>query len=214
MPLPGVMQACRKDTITVLPRTRKEDARFKRSLLDHAPDWQLIWERPALRRSSDPPERFEAVEDPEPSAEGYRIVWYRSSEKWRRDERARENAIHEARWALRRLAERVGRHKLKTREQVQQAVDKILEDSAARPWVRVELLPRERHTYKQGAPGRPGKNNFEVQLVCRDMGFTHMEGLANLDKVVGKGRFRFIGFPLKIRGGTGRPIRPVAVLDS
>jgi len=31
--------------------------------------------------------------------------------------------------------------------------------------------------------------------------------------VVGKGRFRFIGFPLKIRGGTGSPIRPVAVLD-
>jgi kynurenine formamidase len=45
------------------------------------------------------------------------------------------------------------------------------------------------------------------------MGYTHMEGLTNLDKLVGKGRFRFIGFPLKIRGGTGSPIRPVAVLD-
>ncbi len=63
------------------------------------------------------------------------------------------------------------------------------------------------------SPGRPGKNNFEVHLVCRDMGFTHMEGLTNLDKVVGEGRFRFIGFPLKIRGGTGSPIRPVAVLE-
>jgi len=62
------------------------------------------------------------------------------------------------------------------------------------------------------SPGRPGKDNFEVHLVCRDMGFTHMEGLTNLDKVVGKGRFRFIGFPLKIRGGTGSPIRAVAVL--
>ena len=63
------------------------------------------------------------------------------------------------------------------------------------------------------SPGRPGKHNFEVHLVCRDMGFTHMEGLANLGQVVGKGRFRFIGFPLKIRGGTGSPIRPVAVLE-
>lgn len=62
------------------------------------------------------------------------------------------------------------------------------------------------------SPGRPGKHNFEVHLVCRDMAFTHMEGLTNLDKVVGKGRFRFIGFPLKIRGGTGSPIRAVAVL--
>jgi transposase len=149
--------------ITVLPRTRKEDARFKCSLLEHAPDWQLIWERRALRRKHHPPERFEAVEDPEPSAEGYRIVWYRSSEKWRRDEPARENAIHEARWALHRLAERVGRGKLKTREQVEQGVDEILEESAERTWVRVQLVPRERHTYKQGGPGRPGKNTHSVR---------------------------------------------------
>jgi len=63
------------------------------------------------------------------------------------------------------------------------------------------------------SPGRPGKHNFEVHLVCRDMGFTHYEGLTNLDKVVGKGRFRFIAFPLKIRGGTGSPVRAVAVID-
>lgn len=63
------------------------------------------------------------------------------------------------------------------------------------------------------SPGRPGKNNFEVHLVCRDMGFTHVEGLVNLEKLVGKGRFRFIGFPLKIKGGTGSPIRAVAWLE-
>jgi kynurenine formamidase len=63
------------------------------------------------------------------------------------------------------------------------------------------------------SPGRPGRNNFEVHHVCRDIGFTHVEGLVNLDKVVGKGRFKFIGFPLKIRGGTGSPIRAVAMLE-
>ncbi|MFT7577803.1 MAG: kynurenine formamidase, partial [Alphaproteobacteria bacterium] len=63
------------------------------------------------------------------------------------------------------------------------------------------------------SPGRPGRNNFEVHHVCRDMGFTHIEGLVNLEKLVGKGRFRFIGFPLKIAGGTGGPIRAVAWLD-
>jgi kynurenine formamidase len=63
------------------------------------------------------------------------------------------------------------------------------------------------------SPGRPGRNNFEVHHVCRDLGFTHMEGLVNLEKLVGRRRFRFIGFPLKIRGGTGSPIRAVAWLD-
>jgi kynurenine formamidase len=63
------------------------------------------------------------------------------------------------------------------------------------------------------SPGRPGRSNFEVHHVCRDLGFTHVEGLVNLDKLVGKDRFKFIGFPLKIRGGTGSPIRAVAMLD-
>jgi kynurenine formamidase len=30
---------------------------------------------------------------------------------------------------------------------------------------------------------------------------------------VGKGRFRFIGFPRKIRGGTASPIRAAAFLE-
>lgn len=63
------------------------------------------------------------------------------------------------------------------------------------------------------SPGRPFKNNFEVHNVCREMGFTHIEGLTNLGQLVGQGRFRFIGFPLRIRGGTGSPIRAVAWLD-
>jgi kynurenine formamidase len=64
------------------------------------------------------------------------------------------------------------------------------------------------------SPGRPGRNNFEVHHVCRDMGFTHVEGLVNMEQLIGKGRFKFIGFPLKIRGGTGSPIRAVAMLDN
>ena len=63
------------------------------------------------------------------------------------------------------------------------------------------------------SPGRPGINNFQVHHVCRDMGFTHVEGLVNMEKLIGKGRFKFIGFPLKIKGGTGSPIRAVALFD-
>lgn len=37
--------------------------------------------------------------------------------------------------------------------------------------------------------------------------------LANLESVMARGRFRFIGPPLKIRGGTASPIRAVAVFE-
>ncbi len=63
------------------------------------------------------------------------------------------------------------------------------------------------------SPATEGENNFKAHLACGERGITHIECLTNLDKLLGKGRFRFIGFPLKIRGGTGSPIRAVAVLE-
>jgi kynurenine formamidase len=61
--------------------------------------------------------------------------------------------------------------------------------------------------------GMEGEPNFLAHMACAERGITHMECLANLDKLVGRGRFRFIGFPLKIRGGTASPIRAVALFD-
>jgi kynurenine formamidase len=63
------------------------------------------------------------------------------------------------------------------------------------------------------SPAPEGEPNFQAHLACAERGITHMECLANLDKLVGRGRFRFIGFPLRIRGGTASPIRAVAVFE-
>jgi len=63
------------------------------------------------------------------------------------------------------------------------------------------------------SPGVPKISNNEVHQICGAMGFTHYENLINLHLLVGKGRFRFIGLPLKIRGGTGSPVRAVAVFE-
>ena len=62
------------------------------------------------------------------------------------------------------------------------------------------------------APGISGISNKEVHRICGEMGFTHYENLVNLHLLLGQGRFRFIGLPLKIRGGTGSPVRAVAVV--
>lgn len=63
------------------------------------------------------------------------------------------------------------------------------------------------------SPAPEGEPNFQAHLACGERGITHIECLANLEAVVGRGRFRFIGFPLRIRGGTASPIRAVAVFE-
>jgi kynurenine formamidase len=63
------------------------------------------------------------------------------------------------------------------------------------------------------APGLRKVSNKAVHRVCGELGFTHYENLVNLHRLIGRGRFRFIGLPLKIRGGTGSPVRAVAVFE-
>ena len=63
------------------------------------------------------------------------------------------------------------------------------------------------------SPGIPKVSNKEVHYICGKMGFTHYENMVNLHQLIGRGRFRFIALPLKIRGGTGSPVRAVAVFE-
>jgi kynurenine formamidase len=62
-------------------------------------------------------------------------------------------------------------------------------------------------------PGLIGSSNKEVHRICGELGFTHYENMINLHQLIGRGRFRFIGLPLRIRGGTGSPVRAIAVFE-
>src|SRR5574337_987470 len=63
------------------------------------------------------------------------------------------------------------------------------------------------------SPGVRHVSNKEVHRICGELGFTHYENMVNLYQLIGRGRFRFIGLPLKIRGGTGSPVRAIAVFE-
>lgn len=58
----------------------------------------------------------------------------------------------------------------------------------------------------------PDDLDFSGHWVCGKYGMTNTENLCNLDKVAGK-RFFYIGLPLRIRAGSGSPVRAVALLE-
>ncbi len=74
--------------------------------------------------------------------------------------------------------------------------------------------PRHRHVRCRG--DQPGTGR-RTQLPCaHGLRGTrhHAHGVPRQSRrLVGRGRFRFIGFPLKIRGGTASPIRAVALFE-
>ena len=59
--------------------------------------------------------------------------------------------------------------------------------------------------------GTADADTMPAHRVCGERNLNNTENLCNLDQVVGK-RFIFIGLPLPIRGGSGSPIRAVALV--
>ena len=59
--------------------------------------------------------------------------------------------------------------------------------------------------------GTADADTMPAHRVCRERNLNNTENLCNLDQVVGK-RFTYIGLPLPIRGGSGSPIRAIALV--
>jgi kynurenine formamidase len=70
------------------------------------------------------------------------------------------------------------------------------------------------HGVEGPSTDKAGTTEFPNHRVCRDRGLIHYEWLINLESLLGKGEFRFTGYPLKWLGGTGSPVRAVAELGA
>ncbi|MBI4182393.1 MAG: cyclase family protein [Proteobacteria bacterium] len=69
------------------------------------------------------------------------------------------------------------------------------------------------HGFEGPSTDKPTDPTFPSHRVCRDRKITHYEWLCNMERLVGRGEFRFQGIPLRIRRGTASPVRALAFLD-
>ena len=95
-------------------------------------------------------------------------------------------------------------------------VGKFLATNAVKAGVKEVVFDRgsKMHGVEGPSTDKPTSNLFPQHRLCRDLGISHFEWLVNLEKVVGKGEFQFIGLPIKFKGGSGSPVRAVAVINS
>jgi hypothetical protein len=143
--------------LTVLPRTRAEDAWFRGYLQEHAPAWREVRREPNPRRRDGPDIVYDGVESPQRSAEGYRVLWYRSSQKRDEDCAQRQARLERARaWLVGLQAP--GRRPFRTYGQAHEAGTQVLEREGADGWLRVRVEAVVVETFRQAGPGRPGPN--------------------------------------------------------
>jgi len=143
--------------ITVLPRSRKEDAAFRAWMQDHQPAWAEAARAPGARLG-DPDQVWSVCEAPAPSAEGYRIVWVHDSGKQQRDAATRARRAGKAMTAIDDLAARLAspRSRLRTAAAVHAAAAGAIAAADATRWVRYAVRETTRVSYRQAGRGRPG----------------------------------------------------------
>jgi len=144
--------------VTVLPRTRAEDATFRRSLGEGRVCWQPVWDK--TDDEGLVVDRFSVGQPASPSAEGYRLLWYHSTRKAETDALARSGRIERALKKLAALREKLHspRTRYRTEAKVAEAVEAILGEFQVAEWISTRIVPRVEESYRQDRRGRPGKD--------------------------------------------------------
>jgi transposase len=144
--------------VTVMPRSRQEDAQFRRWIQTNTPTWQLVWDRQNAREADGPRDLWYVFKPELPSAELYSIVWVWSTllqlHQTHRRQKHLASAIEQLGDLKRRLA--AARARLRGAAQIDLEVAQILERYNVARYLHVKRLVREQHSFKQSHRGRPG----------------------------------------------------------
>jgi transposase len=153
--------------LTVLPRTRGEDAVF-RERLRTAPRtlvWRDCWTRieepddprRPVKSAAEPDDLLRVCEQEQVTTDGFRLVWFHSSRKATLDAQARGERCQRAIQDLQELQTRLSspRTRFRDRARVEQAVQDILAARDATSLLSVEIVQHQQETFRKQGPGRP-----------------------------------------------------------
>jgi transposase len=145
--------------VTVLPKTRAEDAFFRDWAQTHRPTWTEAARKPGPS-AEHPDQVYATFPAPAPAAEGYRVIWVHSSAKAARDSAARQARIQAGAAAIEALAARLAGPKcrLKTRVAVEAEAEAVLARTGAARWVHFTVSETIEESFHQERRGRPGAN--------------------------------------------------------
>ena len=143
--------------VTVMPRSRQEDAQFRKWIQTNSPAWELVWDRPNARQADAPRDLWYVFRPELPSAELYPIIWVWSTlltlHQTHRRQKHLAAAIEQLTVLKRRLA--AARARLRGAAQIDLQVALILERYSVGRYLKVSRVVREEHRFKQARRGRP-----------------------------------------------------------
>lgn len=141
--------------VSVMPRTWKEDRKFREEIKLGKVDWQHLLSRKNNRMPQSKTDHYSIAKGKFHVPAGYTIHWLRSTQKAEQDAETRLRRIDKAQAELRLLQTRLNRYHLKTREQISAAAKKILKETQATKFLIIKIDTGERSKVIHKKRGRP-----------------------------------------------------------
>ncbi len=168
--------------LSVLPRTRGEDAAFRAEVLAGRVHWRRIHDK--YDDEGELVDRFSIHEPEATSVEGYRLIRYHSARKAALDAAARLQRIERAVGRLAELREKLASPRARHRERakVAEAVEAILEETGTAAWITVTIEERTEEIFRQQRRGRPGADTVYVKHERKRFELSHRVELERLSE--------------------------------
>ena len=147
-----------------MPRTWKEDAEFRKLVTGGSIEWKHILEKPNNRKPNQITDHYYVANGDYKSQDGYQLHWIKSTQKQHQDLETRERRLQQATDELRLMQTKLNKYKLKTKEQIQNKIEIILQDNKCQKLITCHINIIESHKKIFGKSGRPTKE-AEAQLV-------------------------------------------------
>ena len=150
--------------ITIVPRTRSEVDEFSAKLEASFVRWEKVFAKRSTRKSKRI-DLYEVATGIYQMREGFKIYWYRSSEKARRDWDEREEKIASAMDRIRSLADPIRKKKPRTEAALRKKAEQILLRFGAKAWIKVDITLERVEKFKQVTRGRATKDTTYRRII-------------------------------------------------
>jgi len=151
--------------VTLMPETWKEAGDFKATLRQTVKAKKRILRRP-LPNDEESYETFYCYSGQYRTKKGrYPLHWIYSTQKKKRDRAARDKQLQKAEYDLTELMGKLNTRALKSKDQIQQRVQKILQAHGVEAFYHSEIGEVKQQWTKQIGKGRPGKNTQYETIV-------------------------------------------------
>ncbi len=144
--------------VSVMPRTWKEDASFRKKVRSGKIKWQHILSRRNNRKPHSTLDRYYKAQGDYTSSNGYQLYWIRSSQKAEQDKETRSRRVQAALEALKTLQPKLNKYNLKGRQQIDAKIRVILKENHCIDFIAFEINEFREYKHLRKNRGRPRKD--------------------------------------------------------